>query len=110
MFKNLNKGISTSIAVGIVFILVALVGSLTWWQYGKMWRETGKLPEIELPEKKEIGSKDCSVDENCLVFGQDGDCNCGCFNKNYNWKAEGVCFCAAPSSCKCVEGKCEDVF
>jgi len=56
-------------------------------------------------------SKECVNDEDCVVFGESGDCNCGCFNKNYEqWEAGGRCFCAAPISCKCVDGKCEGIF
>ena len=28
------------------------------------------------------GSKDCATDEDCVAFGETGDCNCGCYNKN----------------------------
>jgi len=54
--------------------------------------------------------KDCISNEDCVVFGETGDCNCGCFNKNYQWTSAGACFCAAPTSCKCVNGKCEGIF
>ena len=52
----------------------------------------------------------CENDSGCVVFGQDGDCNCGCFNKDYKWEKEEDCFCAAPKSCKCINNKCEGVF
>ena len=58
MWKYLNKGISTPIAIGIVLILVILVGSFTWWQYGEMWRETSELPGIELSEKEGLDYRD----------------------------------------------------
>jgi len=61
-------------------------------------------------EEGDVEATFCQIDSDCIVFGQDGDCNCGCFNKNHNWEAGGDCFCAAPKSCKCVEGKCENVF
>jgi len=58
-----------------------------------------------------LGSKDCVVDSDCVVFGRDGDCNCGCYNKgSLPSGTGGACFCAAPESCECVEGVCEDVF
>lgn len=58
------------------------------------------------------GSKDCvDDDDDCIVFGKSGDCNCGCYKKNnLPWSTGGKCFCAAPISCKCVNGKCEGVF
>jgi hypothetical protein len=56
-------------------------------------------------------SKVCEIDSDCLVFGQDGDCNCGCFNKNaLPQEPVGDCFCAAPTSCECVEGICKGIF
>lgn len=54
--------------------------------------------------------KSCASDDDCVVFGETGDCNCGCFNKNTQWVSGGDCFCLAPTSCICVNGKCEDVF
>jgi len=57
------------------------------------------------------GSKDCINDGDCIVFGETGDCNCGCYNKdNLPSGTGGKCFCLAPVSCKCVNGKCEGVF
>ena len=57
------------------------------------------------------GSKECTVDSDCIVFGETGDCNCGCYNKDYLPSSTGgECFCAAPTSCKCVNGECEGVF
>lgn len=60
---------------------------------------------------EEIESKDCEVDSDCVVFGKDGDCNCGCYNKDALPKeSEEGCFCAAPKSCECVDGTCEGIF
>jgi len=59
--------------------------------------------------EEETEAKVCKIDEDCIVFGTDGDCSCGCFHKNHNWEAEGSCNCVAPDSCECVEGKCEGV-
>ncbi len=57
------------------------------------------------------GSKECSVNSDCVVFGKTGDCNCGCYNKdNLPSGAGGKCFCAAPTSCECINSKCENVF
>lgn len=54
--------------------------------------------------------KICVEDSDCAVFGESGDCNCGCFNKDSFWVKQGECFCAAPISCKCVDGLCEGVY
>jgi len=57
------------------------------------------------------GSKECTDDSECVVYGESGDCNCGCYNKNnLPLGTGGSCFCAAPVSCKCVNGMCEGVF
>lgn len=57
------------------------------------------------------GSKVCVVDSDCVVFGETGDCNCGCYNKdNLPSNTGEECFCAAPISCKCVDKRCEGVF
>ena len=81
----------------VALILVAITG-LGYWIY-----RSSSVPVLE-------GSRVCVNDEDCVVFGKTGDCNCGCFNKNYKWKSEGECFCAAPGSCKCVDGVCEGIF
>jgi len=57
------------------------------------------------------GSKDCANNDDCVVFGETGDCNCDCYNKNnLPSRTGGECFCLAPVSCKCLNGKCEGVF
>jgi len=61
-------------------------------------------------EQPPIHSKDCINDNDCVVFGETGDCNCGCFNKDYQWESSGECFCLAPTSCDCIDGKCVDDF
>ncbi|MBZ9577871.1 hypothetical protein KJA13_02435 [Patescibacteria group bacterium] len=87
----------TLIAI-ITIVVIIIVG---YWIYQSISAPQG-ITEAE--------AKNCEVDSDCVVFGEDGDCNCGCFNKNYQWEKEGDCFCAAPKSCKCVNGKCEGVF
>jgi len=82
----------------IAIVVIVIVG---YWVYQSTSAPQG-ITEAE--------AKNCEVDADCVVFGEDGDCNCGCFNKNYQWEKEGDCFCAAPKSCKCVNGKCEGVF
>ena len=54
MWKYLNKGISTPIAIGIIAILVALVGGFTWWSYSEVRKEETNILEVELPEKKQV--------------------------------------------------------
>ena len=56
-------------------------------------------------------SKECSVNSDCIVFGKTGECNCGCYNQNFlPQNSGGACFCQAPTSCECVNNKCEGVF
>lgn len=50
MWKYLNRGISTPLAIGIILILVVIVGGFTWWQYGEIKREEIEIPEIKIPE------------------------------------------------------------
>ena len=89
MLKDtLNKGISTPIAIGIVLILVILVGSFTWWQYGEMWKEETNLPEIEIPEKEEeklsegtyMPLEDMSSEEKLISY----------LEKFCSWRSDGV--------------------
>lgn len=68
--------------------------------------ENGRESEAEVDETKE-----CINNDDCVVFGKTGDCNCGCFPKdNLPSETGGECFCAVPDFCKCVDGKCEGVF
>lgn len=53
MLKRLNKGISTSIAIEIIFILVILVAGFTCWQYGEIRKEESNVLEVQIPEKRE---------------------------------------------------------
>ena len=56
-------------------------------------------------------SKNCIRTEDCVVFGESGDCNCGCYHYDaLPQTTGGNCFCAAPVSCECVNGICEGVF
>jgi len=86
----------------IAIIVIIIVAGLGYWVY-----QSTLAPEERVSE----GSKDCVNDNDCVVFGETGDCNCGCYNKdNLPSGTGGECFCAAPTSCKCVNGKCEGVF
>jgi len=83
--------------IRVVAILIVLVALLVMFSQ--------RAPPIS------EGSKDCVNDDDCVVFGKTGDCNCGCYNKdNLPSGTGGKCFCLAPTSCKCVNGKCEGVF
>ena len=56
-------------------------------------------------------SKACEFDEDCAVFGEDGDCSCGCYNKGaMPQDSGGDCFCAAPKNCRCINRECVGVF
>ena len=83
-------------------IFIIFIGAI-YWAYTIM-------PDLQkeiIPE----GLDYCLVDSDCLVFGETGDCNCGCYNKNHlPSETEEECFCSAPVSCKCVDGRCEGVF
>jgi len=54
MWKYLNRGISTPIAIGIILILVIIVGGFTWWQYAEIRKSETNIPEVQIPEKKEV--------------------------------------------------------
>lgn len=80
----------------IIIIILVLVG-YWWYQLTLTW--------------KAEGSKECITDQDCVVFGKTGDCNCGCYNKdNLPSRTGGECFCLAPVSCKCIDGRCEGIF
>lgn len=53
MWKYLNKGISTPVALIIILILAASVGGYTLWQYTEIQKEkTEPMSEIKIPEKQ----------------------------------------------------------
>jgi|GEM_PF-5175034 len=53
----------------------------------------------------------CEVDNDCAHFGKTGECDCGCHNENYiPLPTTEECFCLAPTSCACIEDKCEGLF
>lgn len=89
---------------GIIFIFVF------------SWVSINVFPEIQegvMGEQEDIPEDSfvCEKDEDCIVFGETGDCNCGCYNKNsLPTSTGGNCFCLAPVSCECLDGKCEGVF
>ena len=92
MSKNLINITALFIFIGIVY-----------WAYALM----PNPKEVILPQ----GLNYCLVDSDCVVFGETGSCNCGCYNKDYlPTKTDEECFCLAPTSCGCVNNKCESVF
>ena len=93
MFKKI-----ITIIVGVV-----VVAGLGYWVY----------QSISAPGEEVIteGSTECVSDDDCIVFGETGDCNCGCYNKDdLPSSTGGECFRAAPVDCKCVNNKCEGIF
>jgi hypothetical protein len=53
----------------------------------------------------------CTDDTDCVLFGETGECNCGCYHKdNLPEKTDLKCFCQIPTSCKCLENQCEGAF
>ncbi len=50
MFKNLNEGISTPIAIAIILLLAVSVGGITLWQYSEMQKEKVELSDIKISE------------------------------------------------------------
>lgn len=87
----------------ITIIIIIIVAGLGYWIYQSTF-----VPGEEVESE---GSKNCVNDNDCVVFGKTGDCNCGCYNKdNLPSSTGGECFCAAPIDCKCVDSKCEGIF
>ncbi len=99
MWKWLNKGISTPIAVAIVLILVIIVGSFAWWQYGEI--------------RKEKDEFSCRDDNDC-IYGWRDKCIMKCVNRNTPKMVP--CPLIKPAvwssyiwdniSCECVNNKC----
>jgi len=96
----MNKIIATIIIIAVV------LGSYYLMKQSISAPENGRVSETGQDEVEE-----CVSDNDCVVFGKTGDCNCGCYHKdNLPSETGGECFCAAPDSCKCVDRKCEGVF
>ena len=87
----------------IAIIIIIIVAGLGYWVY-----QLTLAPEEEVISE---GSKNCVNDNDCVVFGETGNCNCGCYNKDsLPSPTGGECFCLVPTSCKCVNDKCEGIF
>lgn len=50
MREQLNRKISSSIALGIITVLVIFVGSFTWWQYSEIRKEETNVPNVQILE------------------------------------------------------------
>ena len=100
MIYNMTK--ENTLVVLSAVAVIAIVGIAFLVYQSQIPSQTGPTPQ---------GSKTCTIDEDCVVFGESGDCNCGCYNKNNLPTATGEkCFCLAPVSCRCVNKKCEGIF
>jgi len=86
----------------VIVVVVVIVAGGGYWLYQSRTSEGEETPEA---------SKECVNDQDCVLFGESGDCNCGCYNKDYLPSSTGGdCFCLLPASCACVDGQCEGVF
>ena len=85
----------------LIFILLVVVGCTSTVKNSNSHTNTELI----------IEEKECEINSDCVVFGETGDCNCGCYKKeSLPQGTGGECFCAAPNSCQCINGKCEGVF
>jgi hypothetical protein len=86
----------------VTIIIIIVVAGLGYWIYQSIFASEKVTSE---------GSTDCVNNDDCVVFGETGDCNCGCYNKDdLPSSTGGECFVSAPVDCKCVEGECEGIF
>jgi hypothetical protein len=107
MWKYLNKGISTPIAISIILILSVALGSFTILQLSEMRKERNTIfSELKFPEKKcsrenpNICNKNCNSDEDCQFTCEP---DCGAINKE-----EKCHYKVIPYSCATKEVKCEN--
>jgi hypothetical protein len=64
--------------------------------------------------KINTGTKECNQDQDCMIYGELGDCNCGCYNVDNPpaWRTPVIfgfiyqCRFQVPSVCECKEGTC----
>ena len=93
-----------TLKIMIVILAILLIGSFVLLFLKWEDKQEPSIVDVE-------STIHCSIDSDCVVFGKTGECNCGCYNKqNLPQDSGGACFCQAPTSCKCVTGKCEGVF
>ena len=108
MFKHLNKGISTPIAIAIILLLAVSVGAIALWQYSEMQKEEIKpAPEnnLELNEQE----------QSCIDSGGEISISSCCKTTDDfpNLCLIGPCGCSPDNSqkikvCDCGSGKCFD--
>jgi len=93
-----------------IIIVIVIVAGLYFMGQSILAPEDGEVSQ-EDEENKGDESQECIDDSYCVVYGETGDCNCGCYHKDsLPSETGGECFCAAPDSCKCLDSKCEGVF
>ena len=111
------KVILTGVTISLV---VVLIGEGLFWNFyvrepaestpvttTKQVTPSAKQATPSAEKDETVDGRECSKDSDCVVLGKTGDCNCGCFNKNYTaYTSGGQCFCMAPAACSCVKGKC----
>ena len=116
------KSISWSKVIWSILIIVVvgglISGALFWYFYvrqptestpstTKVTTSSSKTATASAQKDGAVDGRECSKDSDCVVLGKTGDCNCGCFNKNYTaYTSGGQCLCMAPAACSCVRGKC----
>ena len=70
MWKYLNKGISTPLAIAIILILAMTVGVITWWQYGEIKKEENLKQEVKISKNEEIKNSTATEEEKNIEFEQ----------------------------------------
>jgi len=56
----------------------------------------------------EQGPIRCITDEDCIIFGDENNANCGCFHKDSQWEPIeiGTYSRPVPTHCRCIDGAC----
>ena len=104
---NMNKKISTPIAIGIILILSILVGGFFFFESQK---GIIQIPGIEISGKEcsdknpNLCNKNCDSDTDCQFT-----CGCNCVSKDENCLTDIKCKTLPSSACKCNNNKCEFV-
>lgn len=91
MWKYLNKGISTPIAISIILILAITLGIFIWWQNIRLNNNFVQLPLINI-------DKQCRENSDCI-----NTC-CGCMSKKE--KCDIYCEVLPEKECICINGQC----
>jgi len=63
MWRYLNKGISTPIAILIILVLAVVAGEVIWWQYSEIGKESSSVLEVRIPDKGTKFSKESTFIE-----------------------------------------------